>query len=195
MTARTRLSSWLRKNRWGLWLFLPALTLVIATASMRFYTFYWIYRPHIDRGLSLSVTREAEGIPYPIVATVSLENIQQVTSHPDFDVPYGANLWLVDVHFAAPPESVVDICDVLAFDTTGRRFAPVARKSTWFYTPVCTPENSPGALAPGSLPHSSTDTPRPAEWTIRFAFVAPPDAVPDWLRISFDADYLRIPLA
>ncbi len=128
------MTAWLRGNRWGLALVIPALLLALAANSLRLQLFWWTYKPHVatsgvqgkpvhfaedfddfdghwHRALDLTVTS---------VTTVAAPRDPDGKPIDDARTPAEAQWVKVSMHVAASPTAVLFGCRLSLLDASGR---------------------------------------------------------------------------
>lgn len=191
------MNSWLRRNRWGLVLLLPALAAALIGASFRLTTgwaafSYWREHPPVGFAQHFSL----DGVDYFRQVDVRLVASSVLEFPPGANRPADTTLLQLDVGFAAPPDSPLSACTVTLVDGQGRSFTPIGGMDDGDVTTQagCVPVAAPGPIATGlDLPDSGEQ--RPASWERGMIFLLPTDARPVALRLGWTPpDVVVIPL-
>ena len=205
--------TWWRRNRLALALLVPVILITIAASSSRVQLFWW---PSEPRQLTEGTVGQAVHFTQPwrdmdgdhtrevTVTLTSARATSTLTNYAGKDVtptlPQGATLWDLELHFEADPGQVLAACEMVIFDTEGRRYTPGNGPlqdelvSRW----ACTPQDAPGPSAHTRLtgPGKADEPVRPPRYTTHAYVVTRSDTRPERIRINWDwpqALVLRIP--
>lgn len=200
---------WLRRN--GPWLVvLPALVfLALAASSFRLTALYlpWSWSHPIVAHATTGVLAEdfavSDGSRRHREVTVTVNSVLPVPSLDGDAAEPGGRLWRVELTFAAPPDQIVQGCEVLLVDAAGTRYRAgaankVAADPGRPWSPAtfvaCVPADAPGPSDPLSLIPTPT-TERPASWPVTAGVVLPGDAAPVGVIVRWQTPtFLRLDL-
>ena len=191
--------TWLRRNRWGLLLLLPAFALALLGSSSRLQLFWWDYKPHEPtrttlgepasfaedfhdfdgewrRELSVSVLSV---LPH----TVALDEEGTVVEDP---TPPGAQWVVVRMHVEADPRTVLFGCQLSIVDAEGRE-AQYGRTGVARFdlpTSPCIPADRQGPQSGGpAAQQAAAAAPRPRAYDVTAYVLAAEDFVPAEVRL------------
>jgi hypothetical protein len=163
--------NWLRRNRWGLVLVVPAMVLALALPVHDAYGQFWKTAPRT------AVTQGSSGWVAYDDATMRLTALTSVTHLTGFSdeaiaVPSGLEIFIASIEFQSTSPSKLVGCNMSMEDSTGATYATdmdiVSDLGVDVTFPSCTPD--------------SIGKP-PATWTAKVYFVAPAGARPVAVRI------------
>jgi hypothetical protein len=195
-------SSWLRRNRWGLILLPVALVLALLASSSRVQLFWWNYGPH-------EVTHGRQGQPASFtedwqdkaghhtrslrvsVRSVAPAHEVVVEDQPEpvqVTLPAGATLWRIELDVEADPNTVLWGCQVAIIDTQGRTFDTSTRLVEPSYKLKVSPCTPAGATGPQPILYEGMkqdpeQLDRPGKYTTSVYLPATTGAVPKTVRI------------
>lgn len=197
--------SWLRRNRWGLILVIPAFALAMLASSFRFFSIYLPWQADYGREVAeVVISSEESGIEHPsgavYEATLQMISLTKINSVADpeswndamLTAAPGGQLWRLNMVVRADPAMVLVDCTVSLMDTQGRHFTTGPGKlSDGVPTPaynadLCVPQGNVGPsgdLLNEYLP-ADEGYERPGRYRKEFYFVLPLDAEPSHVRID-----------
>lgn len=190
------MTSWLRRNRWGLALLLPALAAAVLASSFRYLNLYepWIEGDVTDQSGAVTLAAQdddPDAVAAGSTATLTPTAITTVASGTGLDgstevlAPEGSTLWRLDVDVAAPTQMVLAGCEISLLDDTGRSYAVMTGSysgravNSSYNAGACTPYLLTGRTLDldGSYIEAEPGSERPESWSLTL-FVVMPDGVP-----------------
>jgi len=197
-----------RRRRLGWLLALPVvLALVVVASGSRIELFWW------DTELRAATTG-SQGEPVTVVdryetereelareLTLTVRSVEPATTVKDFSgelVPVeparGTRVWAVTLGIEADPEMPLTGCQVSILDTRDREAEAASGLTADPYllpSPSCVPPERPGPAYDGAV--DPEEKPRPREYDVEVFVVTDEDAVPDRVRVWWEApDYTEV---
>lgn len=175
---------WWQRNAWGLVALAPALVIAVLASSFRLVSLYLPWEPRFEQ-TTISQDLTQDGVRRHREVRAESVSISEASQDPTRQSA-AYRLWVVKLTLAAPPDADLSSCRAHLIDSAGREYqvaeAAADDRDEWNPTgwSLC------DAKAPGGE--------RPSSWTLHWRFVLPPGAQPDWLRVAWPPDYLKIPL-
>ncbi len=194
---------WWPRNRIALLALVPLAALALAASSYQYRTYY---QPnaftHVTTasGKSLDYREEftAKRKPYSRAARLTLVSLEAKPLGVNASGPTGAraDLWTVELQFAAKPDVPLEGCTLVLIDRQGQVYSEVGRD----LMPKL--EGAPSECVPVDAPGPSFDflgdltTPqgaaRPPSWPVRGQFVLPHGQKPAFVRVSWKTPYAAL---
>jgi hypothetical protein len=191
--------TWVRRNRWGLLLLVPAFVLALLGNSSRLQLFWWDYKPHepTRTGLGAPVAfaevfddfdgRWRRTLHASVVSvlphTVALDEEGAAIEDP---TPPGAQWVAVRLHVETAPTTVLFACQLSVLDADGRE-AKYGATSVGRYdlpTSPCVPADRPGPQSGGrEAQRAAAQNPRPASYDVTAYVLAAEDFTPVEVRL------------
>lgn len=202
-----RSAEWWRRNRLWLALLVPLLALALAASSYRLTTLYlpWQWsRPQVvaRTGTFTQTFRDTERVTWTRTVTVTVQQVARTTVVAGEAAAPGAQLWLVELEFAAAPDQLLDGCTIELEDAAGTIYGGSGAKVDRAGRPqltaqrsACVPQDAPGPTRDftGELVPSPIE--RPPRWTSAASLALPGDVEPVAVRVLWDKpDYLKLTL-
>lgn len=198
------MTSWLRRNRWGLALLLPALAAAVLASSFRYLN---LYEPWIEGdvtvqsdGVSLSAQDgDTDAVAAGSTATLTPTAITTVASGTGRDgstevlAPEGSSLWRLDVDVQAPTDMVLTGCAISLLDDAGRSYAVMTGSysgysvNSSFNAGACTPYLLTGRTLDldGSYIEAEPGSERPESWSLTLLVVMPDGVAPSRMSVGW----------
>jgi len=177
-----------------------ALALVLVATASRLQVFWWPEQLHDvttgSQGAPLEVSdawEDAEGHEQRRDLTVTLLEVVPATQVEGFSGPEplvpvaGSAVWEVRLRLEVDPEVPLGGCEVSLVDTRGREAAAAGMMlgESSVPGPTCEPEGRTGPQYDGS--RLEGDRPRPPTYAVSVLVVTDDDAVPDRVRLWWEA--------
>lgn len=198
-------STWLRRNRWGLILLPVALVLALAASSSRVQLFWWNYGPHDvtsgRQGAPVSFTQDWQDragrhtrsltVTVDSVTTATDVRVEGAAEPVAVRIPNGSTLWRVRLSVEADPQASLWGCKLALIDTKGSVYDTMTKLIEPSYklkTNPCTPDGAtgPAPVLYDGMKQDPQEQDRPRSYTTDAYLVATTGAVPTAVRIWWE---------
>lgn len=191
-------SMWWRRNRTWVFLLLPLVALAVAASSFRLTTLYlrWEWsQPTVLRapGVFTQSFQDVEDVRRTRTVTLGVDQVARTTVFDEDQAAPGAQLWLVELTFAAAPDQMLDNCTIeledaagVRYDSTGAKVDSRGKTESMPARPACVPVDAPGPRVDFTGEVVPSPVERPASWQVQAALALPAGVEPTAVRVMWD---------